>query len=79
MNSSRDVDAAKRLAPSDGISLPAGPHGKGVGRIEASADDLINVLFQVNQRLLRHVAKLIRIDGLLQTQTSTAGPVSQGQ
>jgi len=74
VNSSRDVDAAKRFAPSDGISLVAGPHGKGVGRLKSSADDLIKLLFQVNQRLLHHVAKIIRIDTLLQTQTVDPSP-----
>jgi len=70
MNSSRDVDAAERFAPGDGISLPAGPRGKGVGRLEPPPDDLINLLFQVNQRLLHHAAKLIQTDALPQTQTS---------
>ena len=69
MDSSRNVDAAKGLAPSDGISLVAGPHGKGVGRLEPFPDDLVNLLFQVYERLLGHVAKLIEIGARLQTDS----------
>ena len=66
MDSSRDVRAAKGFAPSDGISLVAGLHGQGIGRLKPSPDDLVNLLFQVYERLRGHVAKLIQIGATLQ-------------